>query len=691
MIGRQRRQSASTGFASRSASRVRGIRARRLLRTPGVVIVGVALAMIGCAGSTIANTPDFVTVEEEPSTVEQYRVWELTLRIPGAGERYADPFRDVELEAAFVGPDGERYDVGGFFYGAPTSPTVVPLPEPKGDSFAEYQPTGALELWKLRFAPPEPGTWRYTFTVTDTGGRSHAGAGALHVSSGPAERGTISINPQNPYRWVLPDGSAFHPLGLQDCASDYTATGSVLDTWTMDGPFRPRGDLPLPEGPEFVRAPESGPVTAAEYLQRFRDAGFNLFRFSQANCSFSIVTGWDEPWGIHESVMMDELLQLLEQQDYKVMYGLLGYTTAYTGATADSAALGSVRDFLRYSVNRWGAYADIWQLLNEQEASRYWIATMAETIRETDPYDLPVTTSWERPELDSVAINAPHWYESEEEQHTDTITASNARTWKRHGKPVIVGEQGNYVDPEALAAGRLAPGVGGTWDPTSGRRMRIRSWTAFFNEISLIFWHTGYARDGHFMNIWLGPEERSYGRSLQSFAANFGPNTQVFDPTIESSAPVRAYGLHSGTGPETVRGQPQTTGVYLVHHGDRSLRAEDVAVAVEAERSATAYWIDPATAEVVASQPVGDEPAEVYRLLAPPFAVDLALLLTDGEPPDVDRDGVPTAEDTDNDNDGVPDTEDAFPLLRWEWSDADGDRIGDNLDNDVDGDGIDDR
>ena len=60
--------------------------------------------------------------------------------------------------------------------------------------------------------------------------------------------------------------------------------------------------------------------------------------------------------------------------------------------------------------------------------------------------------------------------------------------------------------------------------------------------------------------------------------------------------------------------------------------------------------------------------------------MDLALLITDGWPPDDDRDGKPNDVDPDDDNDGVPDSEDAFPRDPKEWRDTDGDLIGDNAD-----------
>ena len=56
-------------------------------------------------------------------------------------------------------------------------------------------------------------------------------------------------------------------------------------------------------------------------------------------------------------------------------------------------------------------------------------------------------------------------------------------------------------------------------------------------------------------------------------------------------------------------------------------------------------------------------------------------------PLDSDGDGECDALDSDDDDDGVLDPDDAFPIDRNEWSDTDGDGIGNNADGDDDGDG----
>lgn len=235
--------------------------------------------------------------------------------------------------------------------------------------------------------------------------------------------------------------------------------------------------------------------------------------------------------------------------------------------------------------------------------------------------------------------------------------------------PVIVGEQGN-------SAGRKdrAPGVGGVWDAGSARRMRLRLWTAMFNEISFIFWNTSYARDGHFMNIWLGPQEREYVRALQDFSSRLDADVCMAAVHVSDPQQVLAWGLRSA----------RQAAIYLHHFKDHQSVCGNLQVTVDIPIDAQAYWYHPETAAIVRTVPVT---AGRHELTAPDFTVDLALLITPDGPPDIDRDGIPNDQDADDDNDGTSDDKDAFPLEPEEWEDRDHDLIGDNLDADVDGDG----
>jgi hypothetical protein len=110
-----------------------------------------------------------------------------------------------------------------------------------------------------------------------------------------------------------------------------------------------------------------------------------------------------------------------------------------------------------------------------------------------------------------------------------------------------------------------------------------------------------------------------------------------------------------------------------------------VKVTLDVPKAAKGYWYSPENGAILQRIEV---PAGRQSFTPPPFAIDIALLITPDGPPDSDRDGRPNDEDLDDDNDGVPDLKDAFPLDPEEWADQDGDLIGDNMDADIDGNGI---
>jgi len=351
-------------------------------------------------------------------------------------------------------------------------------------------------------------------------------------------------------------------------------------------------------------------------------------------------------------------------------YGIFGFQKVFNDDAQSEENMAKVKRFIKYSVDRWGAYADFWEFLNEQKANDHWYEITIPYLKSMDPYHHPITTSRERPELPGIEINAPHWYQREDELQSDAGTASRAKDWKKHNKPVVVGEEGNHVDT------RNRPlGVGGVWDDRSALRMRIRNWTALFNEIAFIFWNTSYARDGHNMNIWLGPKEREYVRAMQDFAYRLDKDVRIVPVTVSDPHAVRAYALAS----------QERAGVYLHHFADHTSPARGLKVTVEAPKAAKAYWYSTENAEILGSV---NTQKGTNTLEVPQFIVDIALLVTPDGPPDIDKDGISNDLDPDDDNDGVPDRKDAFPLEREEWQDKDGDLIGDNLDADDDGDGI---
>ena len=152
----------------------------------------------------------------------------------------------------------------------------------------------------------------------------------------------------------------------------------------------------------------------------------------------------------------------------------------------------------KFVVDRYGAYVDFWELVNEATVSDEWYRQIAQYVRQIDPYQHPISTSWEKPNIAAIDISSPHWYQTESEFASDVETWQKFQAWKAAHKPVIVGEQGNQVQ---------------NWDDRSALRMRLRSWAAFFAEGVFIFWNSSGAKDYKnpgAANIYLGPEERGY-------------------------------------------------------------------------------------------------------------------------------------------------------------------------------------
>lgn len=551
-------------------------------------------ASVACAAVVFTVTPSLA----EPSagswtsadTLGQYEIFELSI-VPG--HVYDDPFMDVSVESTFTSPTGRSRHALGFHHDR--------------------------SVWKVRFSPDEVGSWTYEYRITGPEGAGSTGRGSFACTPS-AREGPVRRHPTNPYRWVFANGQPYFPIGLQDCIR---AQGTVLLSRLRDG-----------EGADG----QGHPLSPDEYLSIYSQAGFNLFRFSQRNCSYRLFDDLDH-YRQAESLATDELLMLARKHGLRVMFGFFGYHAAWREdetfvdrfkrmmsrlvgprleairAPEDLAVVAKEKRFVDYAVARWGVYVDFWELLNEREASDEWTTLMANQVRAVDPDRKPIATSWEKPHLEAIDINAPHWYEAEDELQSDLRVQEQAVLWKDAGKPVMVGEQGNR---------------GNNWDPRSATRMRIRAWTALFEEISLIFWNTSWSKAGARGNIYLGSEERGYVRVLQDFAARLDPDVRLTAVQVASPQPIRAYGLSS----------PHVAAVYLHHAADRNTPVDGARVTLDlpvAKQPAALVgeWIDPSTGKRLMRNVLR---GGRQTLQVPAFGVDMALLVESTSP------GSPTAD-----------------------------------------------
>ena len=551
-------------------------------------LLSASVTWVGCRKGSPPATEPYLLEQQLAVNVPRYDLLELSFRHNGS---YVNKFLDVDLEATFKSPSGLEHRVKGFFYDR--------------------------DLWKLRFRPDETGTWSYSYTFTGAGGFRKQGAGTFLCLSGN-EDGPVRRNPLDQFRWIFADGKPFFPIGLQDCVR---MNGERIEDFSIDGEDRHH---------------PGRKVSQDEYFSIYGQAGFNLLRFSQKNCSYSLMDDLDH-YRVAESIATDDLLASARQHGFRVMFGFFGFYGKQQNdiralnvlERAVNNALGRRKEaietpedrevvakeerFVAYCVARWGVYADFWELLNEREASDQWTTLMAEYVRSVDPDRKPISTSWEKADLPAIDINAPHWYESENELTSDLRWQQLAGKWKQPGKPVIVGEQGN---------------TGMNWDPRSAVRMRIRAWTALFQEISVIFWNTSQSKaamfGGHYTpgtgaNIYLGPEERGYIRVLQAFASRLDSGVRMAPVSLTSPTPIRGYALVS----------TNSAGIYLQHAANHTMPVEDAQLSFDFSPLGRQQWIgewtDPATGEVISRVRVLPRPT---KLQVPPFTVDLALLVS---------------------------------------------------------------
>jgi hypothetical protein len=254
-----------------------------------VLILGLILPVLICplchsaqdGGSRISDELD-VKHSQNTGTVPMYEVFELTFKHEN---KYQKPFFEVTIEVTFTSPSKKQIRVGGFHYGS-SSAVKIRKQTIQTDRGQRQQVTYDFEkqdLWKARFAPSEPGRWKYSFTFENAEGQKASGKGGfLCVKGRTPNRGFVRRHPTNPFRFVFDDGSPYFPIGLQDCWGDNSGTGSVLDQCSMEGPFRTdlKEPPPLPPGPLFVRGQSNNPQNADVYFRHFSQCGFNLYRFS---------------------------------------------------------------------------------------------------------------------------------------------------------------------------------------------------------------------------------------------------------------------------------------------------------------------------------------------------------------------------------------------------------------------------
>ena len=553
-----------------------------------IVVIGT-LVVVGCVAFFLFYRNLFVarglnppvlraqrTNSLTPTQIDRYSVFELTRTYDEAG--FTNPWEQASLGAVFTAPSGKKISIDGFYY--------------------------ATDTWKIRFAPTEVGVWQWSLRFTSTNATTAKTESGTFTTVTGAQPGFLRISTENRSRFVYDNGSLFNGIGLGECMNDVDANGDPFNQMAVDGGVRPEGQEAMPSDARYPG------LDGYFSLYGPRGAGFNLYRWSVDNCAFKL---WEtiSPAGnvylAREGKWGDDLVQTLQQKKIRVWMTIFGFDPPFPDtAGTNPAQQNAIKRYIRYVVARYGASVDVWELMNEATVREPWYIFAATYLRSIDPYQHPITTSWEKPELSVIDITAPHWYQFESEFESDKITASRIQASLGHGqrKPVVYGEQGNSVQ---------------NWDQRSAVRMRLRSWSAFFNEGILIFWNTsGFKnyRSPVAANIYIGPDERGFVKVLQDFTAGVSPLVRVAPVQVSQTSTVRGYALSS----------PTSFMAYLTNFRDHTNPTSDVSISFNSPVRGTAVWVDPSTGGVIGSATV---PVTVgaNTLQVPAFVTDIALKL----------------------------------------------------------------
>ena len=131
----------------------------------------------------------------------------------------------------------------------------------------------------------------------------------------------------------------------------------------------------------------------------------------------------------------------------------------------------------------------------------------------------------------------------------------------------------------------------------------------------------GRYRPDRAANIYLGPEERGYIRTLQNLSSRLDAGVRMTSVEVSSPELVRAYGLVSST----------VSALYLHHFEDHDTVVTGMKLTLDLPSAARSTvdlvgeWIEPASGKLIARVRV---PPGHRKLDVPPFTVDLALAVT---------------------------------------------------------------
>ena len=341
--------------------------------------------------ATAKPSPIKLSAPTGPRTAERFGLFETTAHISPEPVNPFDP-AETDVTGHFRDPSGRVHRVSGFFFQDYSRALVdgrerlTPVDDP---------------VWKVRFAPTQTGRWRWWWTVRAKG---------AEVSS---RQRTLTVTTSDNHGYLRRSSHDSRYLAFDD-GSPYFAVGENVGWYDERGTF-----------------------AYDDWYEKLAAQGATYARLWMPSWAFGIEwkdTGLgDYTARLDRAWQLDHVLDAGARRGIYQMISLLNHgafsTTAnsewrdnpYNAANdgplrtpdeffTDTEAIELFQQRLRYIVARWGYSTHVlaWELWNEVDLtdgydpirSALWHQAMAGYLREIDPTDHLVTTSFSLPPLD---------------------------------------------------------------------------------------------------------------------------------------------------------------------------------------------------------------------------------------------------------------------------------------------------
>lgn len=478
---------------------------------------------------------------------------------------YQNPFTALDVSAVFTNQaTGQEIKIKGYY---------------------EDQDT-----WKLKFRPPETGTYSWRLLIISSFGRQIWSGKEMLTADGNQP---LTINGNN----FAVGNQVFFPLGIQDAFVDRNYDGSFTDQIADSSDAEPVNST---TGYHYL--------SLAQHLQLYQqEAGINIFRYGVDNWALPLYQSLkpgEIKWDINGSQFGDQLVTQLKANQIRVMMTIFGFHPPFDSKEEIKKPVNqrAVIQYLDYVIARFSVDVDLWEISNEAKSDQNWYELVINYLQNHDPYHHPISTNWEEPELKGLNYLSIHSYQQNSSASNLLSESVNSLkiSYQDYQQPIILSELGFRNV---------------SWFPGSNQAVRVLAWLDTFNGIGTIFWNqgqNGVRQNPDNANVYLGPIERQYLLNLANFMPKMDlPIERAFNSLEAEKIQIFTLKNHD----------------YLLLYLLKALPSNhsSIQLPINLDSAGDFSWFNPQTGLEIKN---GKLAAGKNILLLPPFENDLALKIT---------------------------------------------------------------